>query len=72
MKNTRRKKLSLDKIKIAQLNHLDSFRGGSQDTANQHSNNDNCFTKPHICETILDCGVSTKTIPIVDTIICLK
>ncbi|MFD2561833.1 hypothetical protein [Aquimarina rubra] len=70
MKNNRRKKLSLDKIKVARLTHLDKFKGGSQDTTSQQSNEDDYCTQSLTCETVKDC-VSTKTTPIGATSVCL-
>lgn len=65
MKNSK-KKLTLDKIKIAKLDHLDSFKGGQQeDTDTETFDPEVCFTKPTICaKTVWDCGISTKTVPI--------
>ncbi|AXT54739.1 hypothetical protein D1815_02860 [Aquimarina sp. AD1] len=71
MKNSQRKKISLDKIKIARLDHLDKFNGGSQDTTDQVTNIVNCFTKLTICKTQGDCNVSTKTIALSGDIHCL-
>ncbi|MHA7059033.1 hypothetical protein ACWGOQ_0017540 [Aquimarina sp. M1] len=71
MKKGSRKKLSLDKIKIAKIDHLDRFRGGSQDTTEYQTNEYVCFTKSLVCETTWDCGVSTKTIPVGASAVCL-
>ncbi|SEM10648.1 hypothetical protein SAMN04487910_4116 [Aquimarina amphilecti] len=71
MKNSQRKKISLDKIKIARLDHLDKLNGGSQDTKDQSTNAENCFTKPIICKTQGDCNVSTKTLALTGDLGCL-
>ncbi|WP_378172787.1 hypothetical protein [Aquimarina sp. SS2-1] len=72
MKNTQRKKLSLDKIKVARLIHLDIIKGGLEDTTTQISKDgDVCLTDQQLCETSFDCGVSTKTVPVSGTAFCL-
>ncbi|GAA0719105.1 hypothetical protein GCM10009430_17790 [Aquimarina litoralis] len=70
MNKQNKKKLTLDKIKIAKLDNLNNFKGGQQEnTAN--ANFEVYLTKLTICDTFGDC-VSTKTIPISGhTCICL-
>ncbi|WP_298315284.1 hypothetical protein [uncultured Aquimarina sp.] len=59
MRNKKIKKLSLDKIKIAQLDHLDKFKGGLG-TAPNSTDPQICNTHPLLCEL----SVSTKTLPV--------
>jgi len=59
MKHKGKKKLHLEKIKIAQLDNLDQIRGGFDQSVL-------CPTSPLICGV----SVSTKTIGVSDTAAC--
>jgi len=59
MKNIKRKKLSLDKVRVAKLNHPEKIRGGALTTNSLK------------CDTVMDCGVSTKTVSLGYTANCL-
>ncbi|WP_299251345.1 hypothetical protein [uncultured Aquimarina sp.] len=59
MKNKKRKKLSLDKIKIAKLDNLHKFKGGLGRVPNP-TDSEICNTHPLVCWV----SVSTKTLPV--------
>ncbi|GAA0719115.1 hypothetical protein GCM10009430_17810 [Aquimarina litoralis] len=70
MKKGKSKRLSLDKIKIAQLNHIQNIKGGfNPNTATNISTIiDNNTTTSKNCELT---SLSTKTVPVSNTRNCI-
>ncbi|MFD2561831.1 hypothetical protein [Aquimarina rubra] len=60
MKIKSKKKLSLDKIRIAKLQNPESIKGGAETE----------FTNPEVCDTTWNCNISTKTVAVGYTSAC--